>query len=190
MNAFRRRFFTCFLMLLSGTGCSSLLPHSTQTNELPWSSYQQAQQVFDSITPEKTTLAELHRLGIHPEHTPNVSLLNHTDVMRRLAITANLDLQFLPPQVQKCIASHHSCHAYEIEQKHLDHQRHGNFWMDFLNFRRQTNTLGWQFDALIIMQDDLVVYKLWSGKPNILLQEEERSPLGPLQGIGTTQWRR
>jgi len=54
----------------------------------------------------------------------------------------------------------------------------------------QTNTLGWQFDALIILQDDLVVYKLWSGKPNILLQEEERSPLGPLQGVGTTQWRR
>jgi hypothetical protein len=53
----------------------------------------------------------------------------------------------------------------------------------------QTYSLGWQFDALIIMQDDLVVYKLWSGKPNILLQEEERSSLGPLQGVGTTQWR-
>lgn len=174
-----------FLAGLLLSGCGSLLPHSSQSNELPWNSYEQAQQAFDSITPEKTTLADLQMLGILPERTPNVALLNHSDVVRRLAITSAMDMQLLAPPVQRCLAALTSCHAYEIEQKHLNRQRHGNFLMDFLNFRRQTNVSGWQFNALIIMQDDLVAYKLWSGKPHFLQQEEERTPLGPLQSLGT-----
>ena len=174
------------LVCLLLSGCGSLLPHATQTNDLPWSSYEQAQQAFESITPEKTTLADLHMLGIRPESTPNVLLLNHADVVRRLAVTSNIDMLLLAPPVQRCLAALASCHAYEIEQKHINRQRHGNFLMDFLNFRRQTNISGWQFNALIIMQDDLVAYKLWGGKPHFLQQEEERTPLGPLQGLGSS----
>jgi hypothetical protein len=174
---------TCLL-----SACSSLLPRSSQKIDLPWRTYEEAQQAFSSITPEKTTLADLHTMGIRPDDTPNVLLLNNSDVIRRLGISSNLDVQFLSPQVQRCIAAHESCRAYEIEQKHLDHHRHGNFWIDFLNFRRQTTISGWQFSALLIMQDELVVYKLWSGKPNILQEDEERTPLGPLQGLGASQW--
>ena len=181
---------TAFAMTGILSACSSLLPRSSQSSELPWTSYEQAQQVFNDIIPEKTQLSELRKLGILPELTPNVLLLNNSDVIRRLAITSSLDIAFLPPPVQRCIAAHDSCHAYEIEQKHLEHHRHGNFWIDFLNFRRQTTTTGWQFNALIILQGDLVVYKLWNGKPHILQHDEERTPLGPLQGLGVNQWYR
>jgi hypothetical protein len=56
--------------------------------------------------------------------------------------------------------------------------------MDFMNFKRQVDVSGWQFHAVLVVKDDVVVYKTWSGKPHVQQLEVERSPLGPLQGIG------
>lgn len=174
------------LLCYALSACSSLLPSGKQEDAFPWPSYQQAQQTFAAIAPGSTTLADLRQLGIQPESTPNITLLNHADLARRLAATSGLDLRLLPPSLQHCLASHASCYALEIEQKHLDRQRYGNFWRDFLNFERKVHVKGWQFNALIILQNDKVVYKLWSGKPNIEQEELEHSPLGPLQGLGTS----
>jgi hypothetical protein len=171
-------------LLLSA--CVSLLPSSKQINDLPWNSYQEAQEVFALITPTHTRLADLQKMGIDPDKTPNVALLNHADVTRRLVAISTLEISFLPPLVQQCLAAHTDCYAIQIEQKHLDRKRYGNFWLDFLTFNRKIEISGWQFEALIIMQKDVVVYKLWTGKPTILQLEEERNPLGPLQGAGSS----
>lgn len=179
------RYGVCILSVWL-SACASLLPTSKQTNDLPWESYEKAQEVFASITPASTKLDDLRKLGISPDNTPNVALLNYADVMRRLAATSSVEINLLPPEVQKCLASHTECYAYQIEQKRLDRRRFGNFWLDFLTFNRQVQVSGWQFEALIIMQKDIVVYKLWSGKPNIQQLEEERNPLGPLQGLGSS----
>lgn len=167
------------------SACASLLPSTKQINDLPWGSYQQAQEVFALITPTQTKLVDLQKMGIDPERTPNVTWLNHADVTRRLVAISTLEISFLPPMVQKCLATYTECFAFQIEQKHLDRRRYGNFWLDFLTFNRKVEISGWQFEALIIMQKDVVVYKLWTGKPNILQLEEERNPLGPLQGAGS-----
>lgn len=183
-----KKYQCCVVLLLSLllSACASLLPTSKQTNDRPWESYEKAQEVFNGIVPASTTLDDLRKLGISPENTANVALLNYADVMRRLAVTSSTETSVLPAEVQKCLAAHTDCYAYQIEQKRLDKKRFGNFWLDFLTFNRQVHISGWQFEALIIMQKDLVVYKLWSGKPNIQQLEEERNPLGPLQGIGTS----
>ena len=174
------------LCCLCLSACGSLLPSSRQINDLPWSSYQQAQEVFAQIQPTQTTLADLKKMGIDTDRTPNVALLNHADVTRRLVAISTLEISFLPPLVQQCLAAHMECFAIQIEQKHQDRKRYGNFWLDFLTFDRKVEISGWQFEALIIMQKDVVVYKLWTGKPTILQLEEERNPLGPLQGAGAT----
>lgn len=44
------------------------------------------------------------------------------------------------------------CFAYEIEQKSIERKRFGNFWLDFLNFKRQVNISGWQFDAVFVIK--------------------------------------
>ncbi|MBI3283338.1 MAG: hypothetical protein HYZ65_00595 [Burkholderiales bacterium] len=168
------------------SGCSALLPSGRQEDRRPWASYQQAQQTFADIKTGVTTLKDLQQLGLIPDTTPNITLLNHVDLGRRLGTTAGIDLRILPPELQLCLASHTHCYAMEIEEKHLERNRYGGFWSDFLNFERKVQVYGWQFNALIILQNDLVVYKLWSGKPNIEQQEQERSPLGPLQGLGTS----
>ncbi len=172
------------------SACVSLLPTSKQINDLPWNTYQQAQEVFALITPMQTKLVDLQKIGIDPEKTPNVTLLNHADVTRRLVAISTLEIAFLPPLVQQCLARYTECYAIQIEQKHQERKRYGNFWLDFLTFDRKVEISGWQFEALIIMQKDVVVYKLWTGKPTILQLEEERNPLGPLQGAGSSVLKR
>lgn len=176
--------------VLVSSGCASLLPEATQQTQTPWHTYADAQAMFDKVIPGKTRLTELKSLGVDPAQTPNVSYLGHADMLRRLLPTSAFDIEALHPGLRQCMAAERPCFAYEIEQISLDRQRYGNFWLDFFNFKRQINVSGWQFDAIFVIKGETVVYKHWSGKPNLQQREEERSPLGPLQGIGSSLIRR
>lgn len=174
------------VLLLQLAACASLLPNARQETKTPWKTYEQAQAMFAAIAPNKTTLNELKALGIDPAVTPNVALLSHADLLRRLVSTSSLDVRLLDYGLQQCVASHLTCYAFEIEQKHIEKQRFGNFWLDFFNFQKKTNIRGWEFDAIIVVREGKVIYKLWSGKQNIHQYEEERLPLGPFQSIGSS----
>jgi hypothetical protein len=63
-------------------------------------------------------------------------------------------------------------------------RRVGSFWLDMLNFRRDEITTGWSFNALIIFIDELTVFALAGGQPNVNAEQITRNPLGPLQGLG------
>jgi hypothetical protein len=184
-----RRAFSRTILLVSVaalSACSHLLPDARQEVQTPWATYAAAQSMFDRIVPGKTALAELKALGVDPEKTPNVALLSHADLLRRLLPSVPVEVRQLDPGLQECIDAKDTCFAYEIEQLTLDRKRYGNFWLDFLNFKRQVDVTGWQFDAVVVIKKDTVVYKMWSGKPSLHRFEEERSPLGPLQGLGST----
>jgi hypothetical protein len=177
---------SCWLM-----GCASLLPEGKQETKTPWHSYAEAELMFAKIIPGKTTLGDLRDLGVDPEKTPNVALLSHADLLRRLAAaTPSFDIRALDPGLHTCVSPNHTCFAYEIEQTHTERKRFGNFWLDFLNFDRKTDISGWQFDAIVVISKDTVIYKSWSGKPSIHQYENEHSPLGPLQGLGASGLRR
>lgn len=189
MKAFNSRsFFRCLLAgaAISLAGCASLLPDARQETKTPWKTYAEAQAMFERIIPNETSLAELKKLGVDPDKTPNVALLSHADLLRRLVSTSSLDVRLLDHGLQQCVSSHLTCYAFEIEQTHIEKKRFGNFWADFFNFHRQTDITGWQFDAIVVVRDGKVIYKLWSGKPIIHQFEEERMPLGPFQSIGST----
>lgn len=171
-------------LMLALAGCSSLLPHSTQEVTTPWKSYSEAQATFDKIIPKNTTLSALKKLGYDPEQTTNISILNHADLIRRLVGTGSFDIDLIDDALHACLSSKSTCFAYELEQTFTDKKRIGNFWLDFLNFDKQTDISGWQFDAIVVLSNDLVVYKQWSGKPSTHQSERERNPLGPLQGWG------
>ena len=38
---------------------------------------------------------------------------------------------------------------------------------------------------MFVLDDGLVIYKVWSGTPNIDEYQDTNNPLGPLQGIGS-----
>ena len=177
-------------VVIVSTGCASLLPEAKQETQTPWRTYADAQAMYEKVIPGTTRLAELKALGVDPAQTSNVSYLGHADMLRRLLPTSSFDIGILAPGLRECMTSDRPCFAYEIEQISLDRQRYGSFWLDFFNFKRQVNVSGWQFDAIFVIKDDTVVYKHWSGKPNLHQKEEERSPLGPLQGFGSSFIRR
>ena len=180
------RFCLCLFFASLLAGCASLLPDSRKDLETPWKSYADAEQMFARIVPHKTTAAELKAMGIDPLLLPNVQLLSHADLLRRLQATVQFEGTALDPAIKQCVAARQDCFAYRIEQQSLERERVGSFWADFLNFKRVTNVKGWQFDALILLSRGTVVYKSWSGKPNIREVEQERHPLGPFQGLGSS----
>lgn len=174
--------FVGFICMLAG--CANLLPHSKEDIRTPWHSYAEARALFDSIIVYSTTTEQLKALGINAQTTPNVAILSHADLLRKIVAGSSLDLRLLDAELQSCLMENKTCTAYELEQKHIERKRFGNFWLDFLNFHRRVDIVGWQFDAIVVVRNDRVIYKLWSGKPNIQELQEERNPLGPLQGIG------
>jgi len=55
--------------------------------------------------------------------------------------------------------------------------------LDVLGFERETTSTGWKASMLLLIQNGVVVYKLWSGTPTILEVKTESKPLGPLQDL-------
>ena len=113
-------------------------------------------------------------------------LLNYSDILRRFIPSPVLDPHTLDDGVQACLVAKTACVGYEINQKVVNRHRRGNFWLDFLNFKRQVEIDGWRFSGMLLLVRDLVVYKLTGGQSIIQEQEDTSNPLGPLQGIGET----
>lgn len=165
-------------------GCAALLPQSKTEVRAQWKSYGEARATFDEIVPGKTTVADLATLGINPASSSNVTILNQADLLRRFVVVPSLDTRMLDDGLRRCLEARDGCFAYGIEQTHIDRKRNGNFFLDFLNFQRNTEISGWKFEAIIVINVDTVAFKIWGGKPNIQEVENVRNPLGPLQGVG------
>lgn len=165
-------------------GCSSLLPKGETETEGPWQTFWEAQQTFDKIIPHQTTIEELKQLNLDPSSNPNVTILNYSDVLRRFIPSPSINAHDLDPGVLECIAAKTACKGYEIDQRVMKRKRYGNFWADVLNFERKVDIAGWRFNGVILIKDNLVVYKLTGGQPAIREREENRNPLGPFQGFG------
>ena len=55
--------------------------------------------------------------------------------------------------------------------------------LDLFNFRKNTRETGWSFYSLIILNNDMVVYKVSNSKPQIDNKEKKKNPLGPFQSM-------
>jgi hypothetical protein len=165
-------------------GCASMLPSAKVVTEGPWQNYEEAQQAFDKIIPDQTTFEELKTFKLDPGANPNITILNYSDVIRRFIPSPQVNEADLAPGVKKCILAQASCHGYEVVQKFVKRARYGNFWADFLNFKRKVDVSGWVFSGVILVKDDVVVYTLAGGQPLIHELEESKNPLGPFQGSG------
>ncbi|HEX4927746.1 MAG TPA: hypothetical protein VFV74_07075 [Burkholderiales bacterium] len=166
-------------------GCSSLLlPKSRQITASPWQSYGDAQSAFDKIVPGTTTLADLRRMKLDPSTNPNITILNYADVMRKFMVNQSFSMDDLDEGVRACVTAKVSCRGFEVNQTSVQKSRNGNVVLDVLGFYRETHTVGWKFNGLILLRDRVVVYKLTSGQPAIQETEENQNPLGPVQAIG------
>lgn len=164
--------------LLMG-GCGFLLPSTKDTVESPWKTFEDVKSSYDKIVPGQTSVGELRKIGFDIYSTPNVRILNYLDI----AVTVQtIGMENLDAGLKECLLAKSACRAFVFEPKRVHSKRIGNFWLDFLNFRRKAKETGWNFKALLVLVDDHVTYKLWSGTPMIEQYKDQRNPLGPFQG--------
>ena len=173
-----------FLVWTLVAACTTLLPKEESENKTPWSSFDEARATYERIKPFETRVEDLKAIGLDPYRDANIAILNYADLLRRLVGNSNVPFEVLDQPLRDCLADGEQCLAYEIDVKHIERKREGSFWLDFLTFRRTTNVSGWRFNALVVMKEDLVVFKLWGGQPTIKETEKDTRPLGPLQSVG------
>ena len=173
------------LLVCLATGCSSLLPKSKEVTASPWLTYQDAQETFDKIIPGQTTITDLRNMALDPSSNPNIAILNYADVMRKFMLNQSFSISDLDHGVRECVTAKVACRGFEVNQSNVQKQRMGNVVLDVLGFQRETHTAGWRFNGLILLKDDVVVYKLTGGQPAIQATEENQNPLGPVQAISS-----
>ena len=167
-------------------GCSSLLPRSKESSPTsPWTTYREAQAAFDQIVPGRTTVADLAELSLDPDKVPNIAVLNYSDVLRRFMLNQSVTVSDLDRGVQECVQAMTVCRGLEVNQRLVKKHRNGSFWLDVFGFKRETHTEGFRFNALVLLRDGIVVYKLTGGQPVIEESEHTQNPLGPVQSIGS-----
>jgi hypothetical protein len=131
-------------------------------------------------------MATVRKLGFDPYKTANMQVLNQAQVVNAVLPSPLQEKASIPRGIADCMQVQASCVGYLMEPSKIEQQRVGNFLLDFLNFQRHTVTTGWKFSALIVVIDDRVVYKQWSGQPRIESTDLRTNPLGPLQSMGET----
>ncbi|MDA8388524.1 MAG: hypothetical protein M0Z58_07690 [Nitrospiraceae bacterium] len=173
-----------FLFFTGTAGCGGLLPSTRKTVQSPWVNFYQAKHAYDQIEVEKSTAKSLRDLGFDPYINPNVQILTYVDIIQRFMFNPSIRMKDLAPGLQRCIRAGTECRAYSITPGITSDVRKGNFFLDFFNFKRHIHETGWNFQALVVMVDDTVVYKQWGGNPAIDSTTITKNPLGPLQSAG------
>lgn len=168
------------LLVFITTGCRSLLPTEKVTPENHWATYEDAEAAFSKIIPYSTTEPELKAIGFDI-HAPNIKVMTYLDVVQRFLITPAILKEDLPPAIQECLKCREDCKGYELAIEATSKKRYGNVPLDMLGFKKNTHITGWSFRAFIVIQGNVVTYKLASGEPNIDKKEKKGKPLGPFQ---------
>ena len=160
-----------------------MLPRS-RSESSPFKSFDEARHAIEGLVPMQSNVATMIQLGISPVQQPNTTILTHDDIVRRFVTNSLLKREDLDPGVLACLDAREACLGWEVTAARIQKERTGNFLADFTNFSRRTETTGWRFNALILLINDVVVYRAWSGQPRVNVIEVQTNPLGPLQDIG------
>ncbi len=178
------RFVVPLSVAALAAGCADLLPRGSADTVVSWESFDEARQAIEEIVPYQTHRSDLSAKGFDPRQNPAISLLTYSDLVQRFAVGSVVRPEELDRGISECLRAGKACTGYAITAKKTKRERVGSFWVDTLGFKRQTEITGWTFNALVIFVDDLAVYTLYGGTPNMHETEVTRNPLGPLQGLG------
>ncbi len=175
-------FCTSIWLLFSLTSCGSPLPRGENTIKSPWNSFAEVKAAYDKISLHETNTNDLQELGFDPYSTPNVKILSYLDIIDRFSPNNLVRQEDLPPSVHTCLSFREQCIAYEASPSVNKTKRVGSLFKDILKFERKEIETGWYFNALIVIDRDIAVYKIWNGVPIIDQEKSRKNPLGPLQG--------
>ena len=165
-------------------GCSSLLPRASSDVGTGFASFEAARVAAEQIVPLQTRIQSLAGLGFDIAQGQNVTLIPYPEIVVRLTPHPGVSINLLDAGIRQCIDIQMACRGYVFRFEREDRKREGGFWLDFLNVDRTTRWTGWRFDALIVVSDELVLFRNFSGQARIEKIERQRNPLGPFQPAG------
>jgi len=175
------KFVGLTLTTISLAGCSFLLPVDKEWTDSPWDSFEETRLAFDQIVPKQTTLEDLKTLGFHPYEDHNVAVLTYMDVYKEFVPNASVSLADQDPAIQPCFQARDKCRGLKVWVSRYRDKQHGNLFLSMFIFRREHTINEWDFRGLIVLIDDRVEYKLWSGRPQAVSEKDRIWPLGPIQ---------
>lgn len=182
----KERFFRAVMEALTAMallGCAGgILPSNVAKSKAPWATYGEAKAAFDRILLNRTTFEELKGYGFDAGSWPNVKVINYVEVAGLFG--SAFERKDLPEGIRKCVTAEDGCTAYVMRAQNIHARRNGNIAADLFGFRKQTHTTGWEMTATVVLVNKVVVYKLWSGTPEIDTYEKQVTPLGPMQNMG------
>jgi hypothetical protein len=170
-------------VVLATTGCKSMFVSENHRSVTKWETFDDAETAFEKIVPHQTRVTDLKDLGFDPHTTPNIKILNYLDIIERFIPNSSITMEDLHPDVRHCIDLKEGCMGYELDLDIQRKKRFGNLALDMAGFTKKTQVYGWNYKALVLMKDGVVVYKLRSGQPNVDKIERKIKPLGPIQEI-------
>lgn len=166
------------------SACATLLPSGSTDTTTAFSSFDEARLAVESITVLKTSSTELKGLGFDLASGSNVTLISYPEIVARLVPHPGIPLEKMESGIRRCIEVQTHCRGYLFHFDRQSRQREGNFWLDFFNVRRTTNVTGWWFEALIVVNDDLVLFRNYAGQAHTDRIDRQTNPLGPFQPAG------
>jgi len=178
----------CLSLILFG--CATIT--STSGNLMPterkiavsnWKSYQSAIEDFNRIEPNKTTLADLKKIGFDPNITPNTVFLDPISIRNIFLGNNSIRIDDLPKDLQEYLRDFNECRGFKFKQEAIFTKGEGSILSRLLKFKKEDIISGWMFEAWIFMKKDKVVYTLWLGNPNIREIRTQKNPLGPFSEI-------
>lgn len=167
-------------------GCGGILPRESQVDSKKFQTYDEVLASFDDVNLGKTRLADLPAIGFGTKTTPNIEVLSYAEIVDRFLPSETITLRHLPPSVQQCIEAQYRCSAYVFHLRNSHTEHSSSVVPDLLEIERDTVKRGWSAEVVLLIEDDLVVYKVISGTPNSEDQHDKSKPLGPLQDVGKT----
>jgi len=171
------------MLALVLAGCGGVLPHESDADSTKFLTYDQVSSSYAGIQLGKTRLGELPGLGFDTRLTPNIEVLSYSEIVDRFLPSETISEQTAPSPVRRCIEAQYRCSAYVFHLTHSHTQHSGNVVPDLLGTERDTVNSGWSAEVVLLVQDDLVVYKVISGRPYAQDLQNETQPLGPLQDL-------
>ncbi len=180
----RFRFLLVFMTVVLVSACASLLPRGSSSVGVGFKSFEEARVAAERIIPLKTKTETLDAMGFDVRNGQNVTLVPYPEIVVRLTPHPSVPISMLDSGTRQCIDIQTTCRGYLFRFEREDRKREGNFWMDFFNVSRTTNITGWRFEALIVVSDDVVLFRNYSGQARVDRVEKQTNPLGPFQPAG------
>lgn len=171
------------------SACASWLPQGASQIPSSFHSFAQAQAALEQIVPFETTVAQLPGLGFDPAGGSNVTQVPYPEIAARLAPNPGVPLAAMDPGVRRCILAQTACRGFAFKFGEQKRDREGSFLLDFLNIKRVTHFTGWQFEALVVVADGVVLFRNFGGEPHTDRTEQQLNPLGPFQPAGESAGR-